>query len=133
MITQISTIWSDIDQRLEIDGRGEIKIAINVESVMTSIDNILRTYKGERVMLPEFGSMLQNIVFESMDEDLIDFISRDIKDLIEIWDDRISVQEVSFSSSPDENAISLQLKLRIRGYNQIFKYVRPINGVIDND
>jgi len=128
---QIGAIWSDLDHRLVLDAQGEIKIAINMQAVMSSIDNILRTSRGERVMLPEFGSMLRNIVFEQIDDDLVDFISRDIKDVIEIWDDRINVKEISFLSEPDENSISLQLSFVIRGYNQIFKYVAPIQGEVE--
>ena len=130
MAIQISTVWSDLDHRLVLDAQGEIKIAINMQAVMSSIDNILRTSRGERVMLPEFGSMLRNIVFEQIDEDLVDFISRDIKDVIEIWDDRIDVKEISFLSEPDSNAISLQVMFAIRGYDQIFKYVAPIQGEV---
>lgn len=131
MAIQIGAIWSDLDHRLVLDAQGEIKIAINMQAVMSSIDNILRTSRGERVMLPEFGSMLRNIVFEQIDDDLVDFISRDIKDVIEIWDDRINVKEISFLSEPDENSISLQLSFVIRGYNQIFKYVAPIQGEVE--
>ena len=128
MATEIETVWSDLDHRLVEDAKGEIKIGINVQAVMTSIDNILRTYRGERVMLPEFGSNLHGLVFESMDEDIIDFVSRDIKDIIETWDDRVDVSEISFLSEPDENTMSLQLMFSIRGYDQIFKYVKPIRG-----
>lgn len=131
MAIQIGTVWSDLDHRLVLDAQGEIKIAINMQAVMSSIDNILRTYRGERVMLPEFGSNLRNIVFEQIDDDLADFISRDIKDVIEIWDDRISVKEISFLPEPDSNAISLQLFFTIRGYKQIFKYVTPIQGEVE--
>lgn len=125
---QVAEIWSDLDHRLIQDAQGRLKKVINVQSVMTSIDNILRTYKGERVMLPEFGSVLKSIVFELIDSDLVDFISRDIKDAIEAWDDRVDVKEVSFLSEPDENAISLRLMFAIRGYEQIFKYEKPIRG-----
>lgn len=131
MAIQIGTVWSDLDHRLPLDAQGEIKIAINMQAVMSSIDNILKTYRGERVMLPEFGSMLRNIVFEQIDDDLVDFISRDIKDVIEIWDDRIDVKEISFLPEPDKNSISLQLSFSIRGYKQIFKYVAPIRGEVE--
>lgn len=131
MTVQISEIWSDLDHRLIQDAQGGLKKVINIQSVMTSIDNILRTYRGERVMLPEFGSVLKDIVFETINSDLVDFISRDIKDVIETWDDRIDVEEVSFLSDPDKNSISLQLSFTVRGYDQIFKFVQPVLGEIE--
>jgi len=130
MAEQISVVWSDIDHRIVKDAIGEIKLAINVQAVMSSIDNILRTNRGERVMLPEFGSNLQNLIFESMDDDMIDFIARDIKDVIETWDDRVEVNQLSFLSDPDGNSVSLQLLFSIRGYDQVFSYATPMYGEI---
>jgi len=131
MAVQISEIWSDLDHRLVQDAQGGLKKVINIQSVMTSIDNILRTYRGERVMLPEFGGVLKDIVFETINSDLVDFISRDIKDIIETWDDRVDIQEVAFLSDPDRNSISLQISFSIRGYDEIFKYARPVLGEIE--
>jgi len=128
MAVQISEVWSDLDHRLIQDSQGTLKKVINVQSVMTSLDNILKTYKGERCMLPEFGSILREVVFELIDSDVVDFVSRDIKEAIEIWDDRINVQEVSFLSDPDTSSISLQVAFSIQGYEQIFKYVGSIRG-----
>lgn len=131
MATNIGIVWSDMDNRLAIDAQGEIKIVNNMQAVMSSIDNIIRTYRGERVMLPEFGSGLQNIVFEQMDDDLIDLISRDIKDIIEIWDDRVTVTKLSYLPEPESNAIVLKISFAIKGYKQIFQYVAPIQGEVD--
>jgi len=130
MSGQVGEIWSDLDHRLVVDSSGKIKKAINVEAVMTSIDNILRTSRGERIMLPEFGGGLDSVVFESMDDDFIDFFVRDIKDVIETWDDRVEVVEVSFLTDPDANSVSLKLLFSIRGYDRIFEYAVPIHGEV---
>ena len=74
MAIQVSEIWSDLDHRFVQDAQGRLKKVINAQSVMTSIDNILRTYKGERCMLPSFGSILREVTFELIDSDIVDFV-----------------------------------------------------------
>ena len=64
-------IWSDLHQDLLASDSG-IRKVVNVDSVKTSIDNILRTRLGERVMLPQFGSAFPDILFESMTSDMQD-------------------------------------------------------------
>ena len=69
MEISIGEIWSDLDHRLISDSLGKLKLNTNVQSVMTSIDNILRTHFGERVMYPQFGFGMDSIMFESMSSD----------------------------------------------------------------
>lgn len=128
MSTKISTIWSDLDHRLSQDAQGALKKVINVQAVMTSVDNILRTSKGERVMLPEFGSGLKDIMFESMNSPIMDLISQSIKDEIEMWDDRVLVTQIRYSEEPDSNAVIIEIAFMIKGYYKIFKQEISIKG-----
>jgi len=130
MAISMSSVWSDLDHRLIPDSLGNIKKVINVDAVMTSIDNILRTYPGERVMLPEFASSLHGIVFENTNKTLLDYLSRDLKDTIERWDDRIIIQGIKFYSDPDQGEISLAISFGIRGSGQMFTYSKAIKGEI---
>lgn len=130
MSTQITEVWSDLDHRFVADGLGNLKKVINVQAVQTSIDNILRTRKGERVMLPEFGSNLSGILFEPTNSTMIDFLSRDLKQSIERWDDRVLVTEIKYLQEPDLNTITLQISFMIKGYSKVFTYEKPIKGEI---
>jgi len=130
MAEKVEEIWSDLDHRLVQDSEGSLKRVVNVQSVLTSIDNIIRTYKGERVMLPEFASNLKNIIFESMSESMLDFVSRDIKDTIERWDDRVVVSQVKILMDPDYSSISLTIIFGIKGFSKVFKWEAPIKGDI---
>ena len=126
---KIGVIWSDLDPRIVPDGQGDIKIVENVASVMGSIDNILRTRKGERVMLPEFGSSLSSMVFENIDDTLMKFIAHEVKESIERWDDRVLVEQVQAVTEPDRSAVFIVVKFRIKGYgNSIFKHEILMRG-----
>ena len=128
MSTHISEIWSDLDHRLIQDAQGSLKKIINVQAVMTSVDNILRTSKGERVMLPSFGSSLKDMIFESMNSSLIDLISQNIKDEIELWDNRVVVSQIRYLEEPDDNSIVVEIAFVIKGYPKIFKQEVTIKG-----
>lgn len=128
MATQIGRVWSDLDHRFIQDGQGQLKIVENIESVLSSIHNILHTYPGERVMLSEFGSPLRGILFETMESEELDLISQRIQKTIEAWDDRVLVTEIQFSQDPDNSAVSLQLMFQIRGYDKVFQFVTQVKG-----
>lgn len=128
--TKIKEVWSDIDHRFVQDSRGNLKVAINIEAVYSSIDNILRTRRGERVMLPEFGSNLMDAVFEPLNDTILKFLSRDLKETIERWDDRVIVNEVQIYQDPDYSSISLTVLFIIKGYADIFKYETQIRGEV---
>ena len=128
MEISIGEIWSDLDHRLISDSLGKLKLNTNVQSVMTSIDNILRTHFGERVMYPQFGFGRDSIMFESMSSDELDMASSDIKRVIEANDDRPEIIEISFYKYPDQNSVFFGIKFRIRGFEEILKFEFPIMG-----
>lgn len=126
---QMRELWSDLHHEFLVDSNGRIKKVINIEAVKTSVHNILCTRQGERVMLPEFASNLSDIIFEPITDDLINFLSRDIKNIIERWDNRVSVDGVDFFADPDRSYLELDIRINIVGYPQIFrvKFTVPTN------
>lgn len=130
MGTQITTIWSEIDPTFVPDSSGRLKIVENVESARAAISNILHTRKGERVMLPEFGSTILDILFEPLNATSIKLLSRTVKEDIERWDDRVIIEGVDIYPDPDQSSLSLKLLFRIRGFTNIFKYETLFRGEV---
>ena len=127
-VSQITEIWSDIHHSFVTDSKGSIKIAKNTDAVYTSIDNILGTAQGERVMLPEFASRLRNMVFEPIDEALASFLSDEIKRVLEIWDDRVEVIGVTFSPDPDRGYVDITIQFVIKANNEVMTYTKRVGG-----
>jgi uncharacterized protein len=119
-------IWSELWHGFAADAQGSLKKVVNVDAVMSSIDNILGTRRGERVMLPSFGSNLWNGIFEEIDAHLADFLSYEAKSSIETWDDRPVVQNVSFKADPDTNTVVLVISITIRGFDNVFQYTQKL-------
>lgn len=67
---------------------------------------LLLTNPGERVMLPDYGTPLNRLIFEPKDETLADVARQMIIDSIEKWEPRIAVQQIDVSLNFDENELN---------------------------
>ena len=123
---QVIEIWSDLHQSLSADAQGNLRKVINLDSVRTSIDNILGTSRGERVFLLEFAIGLRGMVFEPINQNLINRLSDEIKNSIEIWDPRVTVIGVDFQEETDNNYIGITLRFNIQGYAETFNYATVV-------
>ncbi len=125
----IPEVWSDLHPSIITDAKGAIKKVINVDAVIGSIDNILRTHPGERLMLAEFAAGLQDLVFEPALPENFDDIANRVKREVELWDPRVMVRSIDFKTEPDIHTVTLIMFFAIRGYDQIFEYSTALRGV----
>jgi phage baseplate assembly protein W len=68
--------------------------------------NHFNTRKGERIMLPEFGSIVWDMLFEPLDNYTINLIDADVRSIIKN-DPRWALQSVAISESP--NALNIEI------------------------
>jgi phage baseplate assembly protein W len=66
----------------------------NIDLVKQDLLNTFHTPKGSRVMLPEFGSLIQQYIFDPFDDFTEQAIIEDAKNVIES-DPRVSLQNIS--------------------------------------
>lgn len=113
--------WSDIHYDFPIDATGVIKLATDENAVRVSIDNILRTKLGERVMRPEFGSVLPSLLFENMNEQTrIDFIDG-IKRVFQIWEPRVKILALDVFFHANDSSAHITLKFQIIGLEKEYE------------
>jgi phage baseplate assembly protein W len=87
-----------------------------LEQVRTNIKSLLLTKRGERVMQPNLGSGLNELVFDMND----DIFASDIEDTIigtlQQWLPYVTVEEIDIEQTDelkDTNRINISLKFRI--------------------
>ena len=68
------------------------------------------TAKGERVMMPEFGSIIWDYLYEPLDETNKQIIEEDAKDIIS-QDPRVALESLDLTSF--EHGVVLNVQLRI--------------------
>ena len=112
-------IWSDLHHNIESDTSGGIRKVINADAVKTSIDNILKTRYGSRVMLPNFGCGLHDMLFAPMTQDLARDIVKDTKEAINRWDDRVTVNAVNVYQNVDESHVKVEVIFSVLGYDEV--------------
>ena len=101
------------------DDNGRLRFPSLEESVRQSIQIILRTRPGERIMRPAFGGGLESLVHEQNTLTT----RRQIRDLIteslERWEQRIVLDRVDVWEIEDRpTAVRLEIAYRLRRSNQ---------------
>lgn len=85
----------------------------NFDSINNSIRNIIFTTKGEKVGDPEFGSNIKNVLFSQMDIITEHLLKSSLRDSLEFYEPRISVENIDIISSPDQNQYDIEVIYKI--------------------
>jgi phage baseplate assembly protein W len=95
------------------------------ELIRKSIERILGTSKGSRVMRPNFGNTIKAILFEPIDG----FTETDLKEnIIKVLtkeEPRISINVVSLTLDPDNHCIKVVISLKYKrtGVEDSFNFI----------
>ncbi len=68
---------------------GRFEMSFGEEDIKESIYIILMTQKGERLLMPNFGSKINSYVFEVMNETNLTLMANNIKNAIQTYEKRI--------------------------------------------
>lgn len=86
------------------------------ELVKQDLINHFYIRKGEKLMNPNFGTIIWNVLYEPLTEDLKTVITTDIKQVAE-YDPRLSIDNVIITEY--ETGLQIELELRYLKTNQI--------------
>lgn len=106
---------------------GSVEMVSNEEDIKQSLDILLSTSLGERVMQPLYGCNLTDYVFESLSSSVIGYIKDRVKNAILIYEPRIIAEKIEVT--PDESfdliegRFTISVEYTIPGTNSRFNYV----------
>ncbi|MCA9657107.1 MAG: GPW/gp25 family protein [Myxococcales bacterium] len=104
----------------------EVAMVSGVEDIHESLEIILTTYTGERVMRPKFGCALDRLLFEELDQSLANQITATITDAILYHEPRIVLDRVSVDDSTGtEGLLQIRLAYTVRSTNSRYNMVFP--------
>ena len=112
---------------VRIDPRtGGIAVSEYETDIRESIQIILRTSRGERVMRPDFGCGIHDLVFETVDTSTLTRVQTSVREAMARFEARIEVLNV-FVDPRDaaEGMLTVSLEYRVRRTNQIGNLVFP--------
>ncbi len=110
-------------QGVRLGESGRIELAALEESVRQSIWIILGTAKGERVMRPDFGCGIHDLVFGVDTPSTAGEISHSVREALLRFEPRIDVIDIRVDSDREKLLINIQYV--IRSTNNVFNLVYP--------
>ncbi len=107
------------------DSSGRIASAAYEDSVRQSIWLILGTAKGERVMRPDFGCGIHELVFATATAGTAATLTHAVQQALMKWEPRIDVLDVKVSLAGGGQTVMIDISYRVRATNNAFNLVYP--------
>lgn len=104
---------------------GELRVAEYEESVRQSIWLILGTSKGERVMRPDFGCGIYDLVFETNSASSAGRIEEEVRNALLFFEPRIDVLEVRVENDGRGEVLMINIDYQVRATDNMFNLVYP--------
>jgi uncharacterized protein len=107
-------------------GGADVKLVSGVEDIHQSLQILLSTNMGERIMQDDFGCDLSNVLFEEMDQGMINTLTSLISDAILYYEPRITLDHLDVSESEAHQGLLLiSIEYTVRSTNSRFNMVFP--------
>jgi uncharacterized protein len=110
-----------------INRNGSVRLVTGMEEVDAAIRMILSTVPGERVMRPDFGCAMWDMLFAPLTSGTIGMIEQAVREALERWEPRIDLESVR--ADPDQNsdtgAVHITVAYRVKSTNDVRNLVFP--------
>jgi phage baseplate assembly protein W len=108
------------------DLSGAIGMSAYQRSVEESIRIILGTTPGERLMRPDFGCRINELVFAPNSHRTLGLAEHYVREALRRWEPRVNVKEVRGEAGEGDPAmVSIRIRYEIRSVNTFFNMVYP--------
>ena len=105
---------------------GTVAFAAGELSIEQGLNIVLGTSPGERVMRPEFGCGIWELVMEPNTAQLHGRVQTRVRQALTRWEPRIDVLDVQVASPPEQkNVLLIRIDYRVRSNNAAYNLVYP--------
>lgn len=103
-----------------------VEMTQGYEDIEKSLEILLGTRKGERVLLPDYGCNLDEMVFETFNESVKTYLADMVKSAILYHEPRIEPLQVIIDDSYiTEGRLMIEIEFLVRATNSRFNKVYP--------
>jgi uncharacterized protein len=96
------------------------------KDIESSLDILLSTRLGERVMQPNYGCNLDEMLFEAMNLTMLTYLKDLVENAILYYEARIELDGLEIDTSEEnEGVLLIRIDYRVRTTNSRFNYVYP--------
>lgn len=106
-------------------GGGNVGVSEEEKDIRESLEILISTSRGERVLRPDYGTNLRGNIFEAMRTSSAARISEDIRRSILFHEPRVVLEDVSFRQKREEGLILITVEFTIISTNTRTNLVYP--------
>lgn len=110
---------------VDVNDQGLIQLAEYEASVRQAIWIVLGTAKGERVMRPDFGCGIYDLVFDVNSAATAGRVSQEVQDALLYFEPRIDVLDVQVEAAGSGEVLQISIDYQVRATNNVFNLVYP--------
>jgi phage baseplate assembly protein W len=104
-VADASFIGRGISWPMGVDHTGSLRMSEGPADLDRSIRVVVATAPGERVMRPEFGCRVWDLLFEPVTANLLGQMAQAVRDALAQWEPRITVEDVDVRQDDDDHAL----------------------------
>lgn len=104
---------------------GCVVMSAEETSIREAIWIILATSRGERVMRPNFGCGIHDLVFSLNSADTVGRVQAEVKEALVLWEPRITLLDVDVEVKGRGEVLLINIHYRVRTTNNFFNLVYP--------
>ena len=96
----------------------DLNLTYNEESIINSLRNIFKTYRGSRLLNPEMSFELQGYLFEPITTSKAFFLGYDLMNLIPKYEPRVTVRNIAVLANPEDASYNIELTITIPEFSK---------------
>jgi phage baseplate assembly protein W len=107
------------------DETGDVAMSAYEADIHQAIHIILGTAPGERVMRPDFGAGLHELVFEPINTTTMALVRHRVEEALITWEPRIDNISVEVNADRPQGRLLIGIRYRVRASNTFYNLVYP--------
>tara|TARA_R100001082_G_scaffold60900_1_gene33894 strand:+ start:382 stop:783 length:402 start_codon:yes stop_codon:yes gene_type:complete len=113
---RVSKAFKDLSMSFKFNPLSGDLIALkNENAIARAVRNIILTTPGEKFFDPDFGSNINEILFENISEITADSIKEEIENSLQNYEPRVEIIEVNVNPNYNSNNFDVIISYRIVG------------------
>jgi len=119
---------------MRVDQSGSVALTSGADDMTSSMRMVLSTAPGERLMRPDFGCRIWELMFEPINATTLGLMGVAVREALGRWEPRIDVEDVDVE--PDDDAdgrVNITIGFRVRDTNDFRNLVYPFYVIPKED
>ena len=111
---------------LRVDQSGSIALGRGADDIDASIRMAIITAPGERVMRPQFGCHIWDLMFEPINANTLGLMAEAVRDTVSQWEPRVDLEELEVEpDAVQPGRVMIRMAYRVRATNDRRNLVFP--------